>query len=255
MESFLYEGTVRHRRFTQPCREFEYGLFMAYLDLGELETVFRRRWLWSTRAPNVAWFRRADHYGDPGVPLDEAIRRLVAERTGTRPDGPIRLLTHLRYLGHCFNPVSFYYCFAPDGGAVQVIVAEVNNTPWGERHMYVLPEASNLGPRDQKRYELQKELHVSPFLAMNMEYGWRFAIPGEQLWVHMENRQDGARVFEVTLSLERRPVSGLELARALAAHPAMTVQVVAGIYSQALRLWMRRAPFHPHPRSRAREAS
>ena len=255
MESCLYEGTLRHRRFAEPQRDFEYGLFMAYLDLGELKTVFRGRWLWSTRTPNVAWFRRADHYGDREVSLDESIRGLVAGRTGARPQGPIRLLTHLRYLGHCFNPVTFYYCFAPDGRAVETIVAEVNNTPWGERHMYVLPGASNLGTGDDRRHELRKEFHVSPFLPMDMDYDWRFGTPGERLWVHMENRQAGARLFEATLSLHRHQASGRELARVLVARPAMTIQVVAGIYSQALRLWLRRARFYPHPRPRIPEAS
>lgn len=247
MESCLYEGKVRHRRLTAPSRDFEYSLFTAYLDLGELESVFAGRWLWSTRAPNIAWFRRADHYGDPEVPLDHAIRDLVAERTGTRPAGPIRLLTHLRYLGHCFNPVSFYYCFGSDGRTVETIVAEVSNTPWRERHMYVLPEAANLGSGDDKRYDFEKAFHVSPFLAMDMDYGWRFRSPGERLWVHMENRQKGERVFEATLSLTRRPITALELARVLVFRPAMTMKVVAAIYSQALRLWLRRAPFYPHP--------
>ena len=247
MESFLYEGTLRHRRFTAPSRDFEYTLFMAYLDLGELDSVFAGRLLWSTKAPNLAWFRRADHYGDPNIPLDVAIRRLVLERTGVRLGGPIRLLTHLRYFGHCFNPVSFYYCFGKDGRTLETIIAEVNNTPWGERHMYVLPAASNLAHGDHKRYELRKAFHVSPFLGMNTDYGWRFGCPGERLWVHMENRQKGERVFEATLSLTRRPMTGLELSRTLALHPAMTVKVVLAIYSQALRLWLRGATFHPHP--------
>jgi len=247
MESFLYEGTLRHRRFVAPRRDFDVSLFMAYLDLGELESVFAGRWLWSTGAPNLAWFRRADHYGDPAVPLDESIRGLVAERTGARPEGPIRLLTHLRYLGHCFNPVSFYYCFARDGRTVETIVAEVSNTPWKERHMYVLPESTNLGSADHKHYDFRKDFHVSPFLAMDMDYGWRFGSPGERLWAHMENRQNGERVFEATLSLRRRPITGVELARTLAFRPAMTVKVVASIYYQALLLWLRRATFYPHP--------
>jgi DUF1365 family protein len=247
VESFLYEGTLRHRRFAAPRRDFEVSLFMAYLDLGELDTVFARRWLWSTRAPNLAWFRRADHYGDPSRPLDESIRALVASEIGRRPRGPIRLLTHLRYLGHCFNPVSFYYCFAEDGRTLETIVAEVNNTPWGERHMYVLPESSNVGEGEAKRYEFPKAFHVSPFLAMDMDYGWRFGSPGERLWVHMENTQRAERVFEATLSLERRPITGPELARTLALHPAMTMKVVASIYGEALLLWLRRATFYPHP--------
>jgi DUF1365 family protein len=254
MESFLYEGTLRHRRFTAPSRDFEYALFMAYLDLGELDSVFADRLPWSTRAPNLAWFRRADHYGDPRLPLEVSIRDLVNERTGARPEGPIRLLTHLRYFGHCFNPVSFYYCFGKDGRTLETIVAEVNNTPWGERHMYVLPEASNLAHGDEKRYELRKAFHVSPFLGMDADYGWRFGCPGERLWVHMENRQEGERVFEATLSLTRRPMTGLELSRALALHPAMTMKVVVSIYSQALRLWLRGAPVYTHPSIAHQEA-
>ena len=250
MESFLYEGTLRHRRFTAPTRDFEYSLFMAYLDLGELDSVFAGRLLWSTKAPNLAWFRRADHYGDPNVPLDVAIRDLVLRRTGSRPAGPIPPAHAPSLLRHCFNPVSFYYCFGDDGRTLETVVAEVNNTPWGERHMYVLPEASNLGPGDDKRYELKKEFHVSPFLAMDMDYRWRFAVPGERLvGPHGESAEGIARVFEATLSLSRRPVTGPELARALVLHPAMTVQVLAGIYFQALRLWLAPRDILPAPSS------
>jgi DUF1365 family protein len=241
MDSFLYEGTLRHRRFIAPSRDFEYALFTAYLDLGELDSVFAGRLLWSTKAPNVAWFRRADHYGDPNVPLDVAIRRLVRDRTGAWPEGSIRLLTHLRYFGHCFNPVSFYYCFGKDGRTLETI-------------MYVLPAASNLAHGDDKRYEFRKAFHVSPFLGMDADYGWRFGCPGERLWVHMENRQAGERVFEATLSLTRRPITGLELSRTLALHPAMTMKVVLAIYSQALRLWLRGAAFHAHPSIAHQEA-
>jgi DUF1365 family protein len=254
MESALYEGTLSHRRLTVPASYFSYTLFMAYLDLGELDDVFRGRWLWSTERPALAWFRRSDHYGDPKLKLDESIRLLVASVTNVRPEGPIRLLTHLRYFGYCFNPVCFYYCFAPDGRTLETVVAEVSNTPWGERHMYVLPEASNVGRGGEKQYELRKGFHVSPFLGMDMDYLWRFAIPGERLWVHMESTEASARVFVATLSLLRRPLVGSELARALLLRPAMTLQVVAQIYAQALRLWVRGAKFYPHPRTEARES-
>jgi uncharacterized protein len=251
MESVLYEGKLRHRRFAAPARQFSYSLFMVYLDLEELESVFARRWLWSTDRPNLAWFRRADHYGDPRTPLDMSIRDLVTERTGQRPEGPIRLLTHLRYLGHCFNPVSFYYCFAKDGRTLQTVVAEVSNTPWNERHMYVLPERENLGNGSAMRFDFKKAFHVSPFFGMDMEYAWHFRTPpdrdGGRLWVHMESRQEETRVFDATLSLSRRPMTGAELARVLVLRPAMTVQIMGEIYGQALRLWFRRARFYPHP--------
>jgi DUF1365 family protein len=220
---------------------------MLYLDLGELPSLFDRFWLWSSRAPNLAWFRRADHLGDPQQPLADSVRDLVEQRTGRRPCGPVRLLTHLRYFGHGFNPVSFYYCFDPAGEQVEHIVAEVNNTPWGEQHCYLL----NAGPlqRDRRvqRFELNKAFHVSPFMGMDMHYQWRFARPDERLFVHLENHQDGGKLFDATLFLERRTISSASLAGALLRHPFMTLNVVGAIYWQALRLWLKKIPFHPHP--------
>src|SRR5581483_3238785 len=117
---------------------FEHRIVLVYLELDEVETVFRGRWLWSSRRPNVAWFRRADYLGDPGVSLDQAVRDLVEARTGSRPAGPIGVLTQVRTLGHVFNPVSFYYCWDPSRSRVEVVVAEIENTPWRERHAYVV---------------------------------------------------------------------------------------------------------------------
>ena len=138
MQSCLYKGRVGHRRYTPVRHEFKYRIFLVYLDLSELDEVFRGRWLWSTRRPTIAWFRRADHFGDPSQSLDESVRSLVQQRTGVWPTGPVRLLTHLRYFGYVMNPVSFFYCFKADGTELQNVVAEVHNTPWNERHCYVL---------------------------------------------------------------------------------------------------------------------
>lgn len=247
MESCLYEGSVRHRRHAPVPHAFTRGLFMVYLDLAELPQVFRGRWLWSSSRPALAWFRRADHLGDPAVPLDVAIRDLVAARTGRRPDGPIRLLTHLRYLGYVFNPVSLYYCFSADGTHVRAVVADVSNTPWGERHQYVLdaPEDGRL------RWQLRKAFHVSPFMPMDLEYDWRFSAPADGLSVHMANTRQGVPIFDATLMLRRRPITSSSLARVLLRHPAMTLAVVLGIYREAYRLWRKHVPFHPHPRHSA----
>jgi uncharacterized protein len=245
MHSRIYKGWVRHRRTAAGGNRFRYRLFMLYLDLAELPQLFDGVPLWSARRPAPAWFRRADYLGPAGRPLDEAVRDLVAARLGVRPRGPIRLLTHLRYFGYCMNPVSFYYCFDPAGERIEAIVAEITNTPWGERHQYVLAAGGRRGPL---RFEFAKEFHVSPFMPMQMQYHWAFGEPAERLVVHMQNLRDGARVFDATLALRAEPVTAGALARVLAAHPAMTLKVVAAIHWQALRLWWKRTPFHAHPR-------
>jgi uncharacterized protein len=247
MHSALYTGSLSHRRHAPGRHAFRYRMRMAWLDLGELDQVFRGRWFWSTRGPALAWLKRSDYLGDPAVPIDEAVRDLVERETGTRPAGPVRLLTHLRTFGHCFNPVSFYYCYDAGGEQVQTVVAEITNTPWNERHAYVLAVEAGERKRGQLRFRLAKRFHVSPFMPMEIDYDWRFSEPGRRLVVRMVNRRDGEEVFDATLTLERREINGANLAGALFGHPFATLRVVAAIYWQALRLWLKRVPFHAHP--------
>jgi hypothetical protein len=251
MKSAIYFGRVRHRRLAPVPHAFRYRMFMMFLDLAELPEVFTGRWLWSARRPALARFRREDHFGDPARSLDQAVRDLVQAETGDRPAGPIRLLTHLRYFGFVFNPVSFYYCYDANDSRVETIVAEVTNTPWGERHCYVLPQNMNAGRGGHGRYFPEKVMHVSPFMEMDVRYDWRFAPPGESLTVHMENAREGEKVFDATLVLEREEIRAGTLARALAGYPLMTLRVILAIHWQALRLWLKRVPVHDHPAKKA----
>ncbi len=220
---------------------------MMYLNLVELPDLFRRRWLWSAYTPNLAWLRQSDHLGDPRIPLDRNVRDLVEAKTGYRQAGPIRLLTHLRYFGYGFNPVSFYFCFDSSDRMVETIVAEVTNTPWGEQHCYVLGESLDEGIGPRHRYRFAKQFHVSPFIGMNVDYDWRFSTPAGQLAMYMENLRNGTRFFDATMVLRRQEITGASLARVLMLYPLMTLRVIGAIHWQALRVWLKRCPVSPHP--------
>ena len=246
MHSCIYEGEVRHARYRPKENRFRTSVFFLYLDLAELDSVFNGRWLWSTKGVNLAYLRRKDHFGDPSLTIDEALRALVQQKTGKRPAGPVRMMTHLRYLGHNFNPATFYYCYDAAGSRVETIVVEVHNTPWGEVHCYVVDERDNMGSREQKRFRLKKDFTVSPFMPMDLEYEWNLTEPGGTVSVHMADFDKEGKIFEAELAVERREITGASLARMLLKYPMVTVKVIAGIYWQAFRLWRKGVTFYGH---------
>jgi DUF1365 family protein len=248
MNSAIYRGTIRHRRFTPVENTFRYRLFFMFLDLAEMPAALDVHPLWSAGRVNLAYFRRRDHFGDARIPLDHCVRDYVETETGLRPSGPIRMLTHLRYFGYCFNPVTFYYLSDSSDTRLETIIAEVTNTPWGQRHLYVMDDGRNIHPdRRWRRFRFSKAFHISPYMPMDIDYDWRFSVPGDRLNVHLMNFRDGQQVFDATLDLSRTPLNRQNLTRMILLYPAMTVKVVAMIYWQAFKLKIKQTPFYDHP--------
>lgn len=256
MRSALYRGQVRHERLEPRPHAFKYGMHLTYLDLEELPKLFQRRWLWSVDRFNLISFRRSDYLGSPSRPLREAVLDRVEEELGRRPSGHLGLLTQLRTLGYLFNPVSFYLCHDAQG-RLDTIVAEITNTPWGERHSYVLDAARSKEHSrvdgegaEQLAFRFDKTFHVSPFFDLDQVYEWRFSQSDDRIQVSMTNVEKGRAVFHAGLSCERRPITGRSLAGALLRYPLQPLRLHLAIYWQAARLYLKRTPFFAHPDKR-----
>lgn len=247
LQSAVYEGWVRHRRYYPHPHRFCYRLVQPFLDLDELDQVLTVHPLFGRSRLALARFRREDYLGPHTLPLAEAVRKRIAQETGWRPDGPIRMLGHLRYFGYCFNPVVFYYCYAPDGRRLEAIVADITNTPWNERHAYVLPIAIGERRGSAFHFRFRKCFHVSPFLPIARDYDWRFTAPAEMLRVHMRVLAAQRCEFDATLVMHRHPLNRRSLGRCLWRFPPMTLKTIAAIYWQAFLTWCKRNPVYDHP--------
>lgn len=255
LASAIYTGHIRHRRYTPKHHAFTMPIWMLYLDLSELGEVFSASRWWSCREFAPVRYHRSDYLGDPSRGLDTCVRDEAEQQLGFRPSGPVRMLTHLRQFGYVFNPVTFYYCFDPHGERLEAVVAQITNTPWNERHAYAL-DARDTG--ESPRFGFTKAFHVSPFQPMGLGYDWVFSTPnhdeGSTLGVMM-NLTDtptagtSTRVFDALLRLNRVEITEQSVRSTIARYPLLTARVTARIHLEALKLWIKRVPISPHPKS------
>jgi uncharacterized protein len=244
MHSCLYRGYIRHRRVT-PAHQFRYSTSWAYLDLEEVEELVRTSWCLSGKRFAPASYRRADHFGDAAMSMSQSVVEFVRQETGMLLDGPVRLLTQLRHFGIYFSPINVFYCFDKQEQLV-AMVAEVSNTPWNERHCYVLWEG-NRRSGSVSRYSHPKAFHVSPFMSMDSQYEWRIRPPGEQLHLSLGCDRENARIFHADMHLNRVEFTNGQLVLSMLRRPVAAAHIIGAIYFQALRLWMKKCQFYPHP--------
>jgi len=256
MHSCIYEGTVTHRRRKPVTHEFRYRLFMVCLDLDELPSLVCRGGLIASTRYASRSFLRSDHLFDDTQPLATEVRELIRQQTGTWPGGPIRLITQLRYFGYYLSPLNLFYVYSEqDKTRVEYVLAEVSNTPWGERHCYVLWDGNRTGATDALCFSHPKEFHVSPFMDMDMQYRWRLTEPGSSLNVQLANLQSSEQLFDASMTLHRRELNEQQLRRMTLRYPLMTAQISTAIYYQALKLWWKKCPLYTHPQKQTKLTS
>lgn len=243
MNSGIYTGTLMHGRHIPKNHAFVYRIKMILLDLDQLDSFFAKSRLWVRERFGLVSFKRKDYLPDNYSSVKEAVVRTIASETGVLSDGPVFMLANLRYWGLQFNPASFFFCFDTSGKTLTHVLIEVHNTPWGERHRYVLPVETP----DQKVFQFNKAFHVSPFNPMDMTYTCTFSFPDDQISVQMENHKDKLLHFQAVLNLARDDSGPESLTRFAGNAWKLPLKILGSIYWQALKLFLKRVPIYKHP--------
>ncbi|MGB3211461.1 MAG: DUF1365 domain-containing protein [Desulforhopalus sp.] len=240
MQSALYSGTITHRRYIPANHGFTYPFFLWFLDLDELDKLPPLGRWFSASKWALSRFYRPDYYGNPAEPLADSIRQRMEDLTDHRVTGKVCGLMNMRTFGLYFSPINLYYGFDVDGNVTHFL-AEVSNIPWNERHQYGHYIADG-----QTNPVHPKAFHVSPFNAMDQQYRWQIDPPGESIAVQLEVHDRRGHIFEARLKLDRGPLDLPSVRKKLLKKPVMAASIVARIYWQALKLFLKKVPYVPY---------
>ena len=243
LSSAIMRGEVSHKRFSPTQHSFHYPMVQWWLALDELPQVAALSRCWSLRRFAPLQFRRADYLPTSQGELADAVREKMSELAQQQLNGRVYFLGNLRTFGLYFSPINCYFLQQPGHQQFSYMLAEVSNTPWNERHYYLLDLSQPLTH--------DKAFHVSPFNPIEMQYQWRIRPPaitadGKPASIHLEAHQ-GTKHFSATVTLKRVELNSSSIRNVLIRFPINTVTTVLAIYWQALRLWLKRTPIYDHP--------
>jgi DUF1365 family protein len=243
--SGLYPGIVTHTRFRPRGHRLRYRVFMLLLDLDELPALDRTLKLFGLDRFRLTSFSEHDHLDGSSTPLKAQVESLLAD-AGLPHGGPVRMLCMPRILGGAFNPLTVYFCHRPDG-ALGATLYEVNNT-FGEKHSYLIPAGG--GPVIEQAAD--KGFYVSPFMDMDLAYGFRIVPPGEKVSVAVEVSDVQGRVLAAAFAGARVELTDAALWRAWLSHPLMTLGVMSAIHWEALKIWLKGEKVRARPKAPSR---
>ncbi len=264
LEQGFLIGNIRHHRYLPKPHQFDYSMYWSLLDLDLLSANCRKFKFFSKERWNIFSFRQKDFFNYENLSNKQSIQNLILNKTGRQFEGKVLLLSHLRFLGFNFNSVSFYFCIN-EQGELEHILSEITNTPWGERHPYLLSCDNSSERGDCYIFNFNKEFHISPFVSMEMDYQWLFKIQNDQLRIHMKvikkssaenhdlaSAKQKSKVIDVTFTGKHIPLSQNNLNSMILRHPFQPLKMVWRIYWQALKLWLKKTPFYLHPKYAAK---
>lgn len=240
----LLTGEVGHKRYLPKVHGFDYQVHYFWLDLDKLDDIPATGWLWSQSRFAACSYRRSD-YVSGAEDLTVAVQQKIQQLGFTDAVAKVCLMSPLANWGYYFSPLTLYYCF-DEATQLVALLAEVSNTPWNERHYYLVP----VGAEGKSHYQHDKAFHVSPFNPMDMQYHWTVIANSARLELAIANFKQQDKVFSAWFGLTLSPFSLKQLKSLLIRRPWQNVLVMTRIYWHAVKLLLKAVPVYGHPKSK-----